>query len=223
MAVLLTVSETINGVAVSDALAGGGTGVDLGSVVNNQYAPIVDKSANTGKQDLYVYHDATIDPITDVKTFIQEYGTGTGFTYGGARTAADDFTALKNLGNGSGSSKNNSDGLSGGLWIDMDADASTTNQFDQANYPTVVKIYGDNSTDGIDLASAFGLKSDACVYDNGGVETNGSAPEDGKIGKSGDTALGDNAHLKLRMYLPNSYSDGGIVQFEFVIGYSYTS
>ena len=32
MAVLLTVSEALDGAAVSDSLAGGGTGVDLGSV-----------------------------------------------------------------------------------------------------------------------------------------------------------------------------------------------
>jgi hypothetical protein len=222
MTVLLTVSETLDGSAVADALAGGGTGVDLGSVVNNSYAPVILKSANTGGQNLFIRTDAVIDPVTDVKTFIQTYGVGTGFTYGGADTAAGDFTTLKNLANASGSSKNNGDGLSGGLWIDMDWDASTTNQFDQGSFPTLVKIYGDGLTDGIDLASAFTLKANAMVY-AAPSETAASAPVDGQIGIDGDTALGDNAHVKLRIYVPNSFSDGGIVQWEWVIAYSFTA
>lgn len=222
MTVLLTVSETLDGAAVADALAGGGTGVDLGSVVNNSYAPVILKSANTGAQNLFISHDATIDPITDVKTFLQTYGVGTAFTYGGADTAANDFTTLKNLANASGSSKNNNDGLSGGLWIDMDWDASTTNQFDQGTFPLVVKIYGDGLTDGISLASAFTLKADAMVYNAPG-ETAASAAVDGQIGKAADTVLGDAAHVKLRIYVPNSFTDGGIVQFEWVIAYSFTA
>ena len=105
MSVSLTVSETISGSAVADSLAGGGTGVDLGSVVNNSYGPITLKADNTGRQNLFVRHDAVTDPITDVKTFMQQFGTGTGFTYGGASTAALDYTSLKSLANASGNSK----------------------------------------------------------------------------------------------------------------------
>ena len=222
MAVLLTVSETLDGSAVADSLAGGGTGLDLGSVVNGSYAPVVSKAANTGAQNVFIRHDATIDPITDVKTFIQQYGVGTGFTYGGADTAANDYAAIKSLGNGSGSSKNNADGLSGGLWVDQDWDASTANQFDQASFPAAVKIYGDNVTDGTDLATAFTIPNTCQVYDAPG-ETAASAPQAGKIGKNNDTALGDNAHLKLRIYLTQAYSQGGIYQFEWVISYSFTA
>ena len=222
MAVLLTVSETLDGSAVADALAGGGTGVSLGSVINGSYAPVVSKAANTGAQDLYIRHDATIDPITDVKTFIQIYGTGTFFTYGGAAGAIADNTTLKSLGNGSGSSKNNADGLSGGLWIDMDWDASTANQFDQASFPTLVKIYGDNVTDGTALGFAFQMRPEALVYDAPG-ETAASAAVLGKIGKNNDTVLGDNAHVKLRIYLTSAFSTGGIVQWEWVIAYSFTA
>lgn len=222
MTVLLVAAETLDGAAVSDALAGGGTGVDFGSVVNNQYAPIISKAANTGAQNLYIRNDSVIDPTTDHKFFIQTYGVGTGFTYGGAATAAADFTTLKNLANASGSSKNNNDGLSGGVWMDMDWDASTTNQFDQATFPTLVKIFGDGLTDGISLASAFTLKADALVY-AAPAETAASAPIDGKIGKNNDTALGDNAHLKFRIYIPNSFSDGGIVQWELICAYSFTA
>lgn len=222
MAVLLQISESINGAAVADSLAGGGTGVDFGSVVNNQFAPLIDKSLNTGAKTLYVRHDATIDPITDVKTFIQQYGVGTGFSYGGADTAAGDYTTMVDLGNASGSSKNNGDGLSGGLWIDMDADASTVNQFDQGSFPALVKIYGDGGTDGVDLSSAFQIVTDGMVYDAPG-ETLASAPVAGQIGKASDTVLGDNFKGKFRVYLPDSYADGGIVQWELVWAYSHTS
>lgn len=233
MTVLLTVAETYDGTQVADALAApspGPTGIDLGAVINGSYAPVITKAANTGHQKLYIRHDATIDPITQVRTFLQQYGTGTGFAYGGAVSAASDYTAVKNLGNGSGNSKNNNDGLSGGIWIDMDADASVTNQFDQATFPTMVKIYGDNLTDGIDLASAFTLKGNACVIDtdqgagsDGDGKFNPTAPVDGQIGKNGDTALGDNAKIRMRIYLPTLYSNGGYYQTEWVIAYSFTA
>lgn len=226
MAVTLTISETLDGAAISDSLAGGGSGVDLGSVTNGQYAPIGVQANNEGAQTLYIRHDATIDPITDVKTFLQQYGTGTGFTYGGADTAADDYTTLLNEGNASGSSKNNLDGNSSGIWIDMDADASTTNQFDQAAFPALVKIYGDNggaaSGDGIDLASAFTMVGDAMVIDSGG-ETLATNPVDGQIGKDGDLVLGDNAKIKLRSYLRGNFAQGGILQYELVVSYSFTA
>lgn len=220
MTVALTISETIDGTAVSDSLAGGGTGVDMGSVTNNSFAPLTDKTLNQGHQDIFIRHDGN-NEITDVKTFLQEYGVGTGFTYGGADTAANDIAQLFSYGNTSGNSKNNGDGLSAGIWIDMDWDSNDTTRFDQANFPTVVKIYGDNTTDGIDLASAFLARNEAMVYDSGG-ETAASAPVDGEIGPSGSTTLGDNFHAKLRIYLPQSATDGGIIQWEWVCAYAFT-
>jgi hypothetical protein len=222
MAVTLTVSESLGGSAVADALEGGGSGVDLGSVTNGNYAPIISKSANTGKQDLYIRHDATIDPITAFSVFIQQYGTGTGYTYGGAATAAGDYTSIKALGNASGSSKNNNDGLSGGLWLEMDAGVSTSSAFDQASRGTYVKIFGDNSTDGTTLATAFLVSSKAMVYSSSGEQI-ATSPVDGKIGKSGDTALGTNAHLQFRIYLPTGSTSGGVFQWETVFSYSFTA
>ena len=234
MTVLLTVAETLDGSQIADALATpsgpANTGVDLGACINGSYGPIVSKSANTGHQKLYIRHNATIDQITQVRTFIQEYGVGTSFTYGGAVSAASDYAAVKALGAASGSSKNNANGLSGGIWIDMDANAATANQFDQATFPAVVKIYGDNSTDGIDLASAFAVESDAMVIntDQGaGSDGDGAflptAPVDGEIGKDGDTVRGDNAKIRMRIYLPTAYSNGGYHQLEWVIAYSFTA
>ena len=222
MAVSLTISETLDGAQISDALAGGGTGLDFGSVVNNSYAPIVNKTNNTGRQDLYISHDATIDPITSLKAYLGQFGVLTGFAYGGARTAALDYVAIKNLGQASGSSKNNADGLSGGLWADMDADVNDTNQFDQAARSALVKIFGDNGTDGIDLPSAFLIAADAMVYNAAGEQL-ATTPVAGQVGKPGDTVLGDAAHCRFRVYLPNAYAEGGIFQFEIVWSYSYTA
>ena len=69
MAGVIVVSETLDGAAVSDSLAGGGTGKDIGPVVNGQYGPIVSKAANTGQQDLYISHDGTAS-ITDFSAYI---------------------------------------------------------------------------------------------------------------------------------------------------------
>jgi hypothetical protein len=219
MVVLLTVSETIGGAAVADALAGGGVGVDYGSVVNNQYSPLIDKSLNTGAKTLFIRHDAVSDPITDVSTYIQPYGTLTSFAYAGADSAANDFTALLALGDASGNSKNNADGLSGGIWIDMDADASSINQFNIGSFPDAVKRYGENGTDGSTLNDSFILNEQAMVYDAPG-EVPAVTPEAGKIGKAGDVTLGDNGKIKLRIYLPVSYLEGGIVQWDYAIAYT---
>jgi hypothetical protein len=230
VAVLLTVSETIAGSAFSDALEGGGTGIDLGSVINGQYAPVTDQTNNLGHQDVFIRHDAAVDPITDVKTFLQQYGVGTGFTYGGANSAAADFTKVLNMGNadtmGAGVA-NNSDGLGNGLHIDMDWDVSTANQFLGSRVGTFVQIYGDNggaaSGDGRNLATAFTMKADAMSRNNGGTEVAPSGAVDGQIGKTGDTTLGDRAHPRLRFYLRTDETDGGILQWEWVIAYSFTA
>jgi len=229
MTVLLTVSETLGGSALGDSLAGGGSGCDHGSTQNSSFSNVTDKPTNAGAQHLYVSHDAVDDPITSLRLFMQTYGVGTGFSYGGADSAANDFTHLKAMGYASGSSKNNADGLSGGYWVDMDADATTANQFDQASFPTLVKIFGDgsgSSTDGIDLASAFTVKANAMIY-NAPPETVATSPVDGQIGISGNTVLGDSAHLKTRLYIPAGgippSGSGGIVQWEIVFAYSFTS
>ena len=227
MAVLLTVSETLLGAAFNDALAGGGSGIDFGAVTNGAYTPIVDQSANTGKKDVYIAHDGT-ENITNVKTFIAAFSQ----TYGGADSAANDFTTLTNKGqNSSSANANNNDGLAGGLHIEMDADVSTANQFDPAREGAQVRIYGsdpgsgaDNGKVGTSLADAFQMEADAMVYDAPG-ETVASAPTAGVIGPQGGaskTSVGESAHVFLRYYLETAATVGGILQADFVIAYSFT-
>jgi len=237
MTVLLTVSETWNGANFADALDGGGTGIDMGAVINGQYAPIISQPGNTGHKDVFISHDATIDPITDVKTYVQQFGVGTGFTYGGANSAAADFTKLLNMGDADTMGPavaNNSDGQGNGLHIDMDWNVTTANQYLGSRVGTFVEIYGDNggaaSGDGKDLASAFTMKLDAMSNTQGtGTEIAPSSAVDGTIGRDfgvnpAEAALyGDRAHPRLRFYLRTDEVDGGILQWEFVIAYSFTA
>ena len=221
MTVTLTVSKTLGGAAVNDSLAGGGDGVDLGSVVNGEYAPITNKAANTGWQSLYITHDATIDPITDVGTFIAEYSQAYG---GAAANAAADIATLIAKGNASGNSANNADGLSSGLRIEHDWDPPGTLGASAFNGTRAqVSIYGDNNTDGISLASAFPLHVDALLYNNSGTPVDATTPVTGQIGKTADTVLGDTAFVKLRFYLEEAATEGGIIQNDWVIAYSFTA
>lgn len=228
MAVLLTVSETITGAAFADSLSGGGTGIDFGNVINGQYAPIIDQPTNNGHLDVFIRHDATVDPITGLKSFVQQYGVGTGFTYGGANSAAADQTKVLNMGNASASvNANNADGLANGLHIEMDWQVSQANQFNQARIGTQHRIYGDNggaaSGEARNLATAFDMHVDAMVYNNAGVEVDATTPQTGKVGKTGDTVLGDRAHPRFRFFLRTDETDGGILQNEIVLAYSFTA
>jgi len=237
MTVLLTVSATWNGADFDDNLEAGGTGVDFGSVVNSQYAPIISQAANTGAKDVYVRHDATIDPVTSVKTFVQEYGVGTSFAYGGANSAAADYTKILNMGDsdamGAGVN-NNSDGLGNGLHIEMDWDVNTSNQFLGSRKGTFKQVYGSGggaaSGEGRDLATAFLMKADAMSNSQGtGSEIAPTASVDGTIGRAFTispteaAALGDLAHFKLRFYLRENEIEGGTLQWEYVIAYSFTA
>lgn len=223
MAVTLTVSETIAGANVSDSLAGGSTGLDYGQVTNGQYCPLISQAANTGHQDIFVRHDAVVDPITDFKFYIGVY-TG---TYGGANSAAADFTTLSNYGAAdTGATANNNDGNSRGLHMDMSWDVATASQFSYAREATGQKrIFGKtySGKDGLSLANAFDLHVDACSYWDGSTEVDATTPVTGKIGKSTDTVLGNRAHIRKRVYLHTGAVDGGIVQYDEILAYAYTA
>lgn len=223
MAVTLTVSETITGGNVSDGLSGGSTGLDLGQVTNGQYAPLINQTANTGHQDLFIRHDAVTDPITDVSFYLAIFSG----TYGGANSAAADFTTMGNYGAAdTGATANNSDGLSRGLHIDMSWDVATASQFSYTREATGQKrIFGKTYTgdDGLSLANSFLMHPDAASYWNGSSEVDATTPVAGQIGKSTDTVLGNRGHIRMRSYLHSASTDGGIIQYDYVISYSFTS
>lgn len=246
MAVTLTLSRTKGGSNVSDTLAGGGSGIDFGNVVNGSYSGVTDKNNNLHSDAIalfYLKHDATIDPITEVMFYIAQFH----LTYGGATTAGNDFNGANHgmVGEGlaSGTSKNNADGLSSGLWMDFQWDVSTTNQFDYATRVNNVRIFGkplsgvtgalattdsdgvdQNGQDGTSLLEAFLLPPDALLYSADDIaEVDATAPVKGRIGKNNDAALGDYAKFRARVYLRDSYPDGGILQFSQTISYRFTA
>jgi len=223
MTVSILISETMAGAAFNDSLAGGSSGIDWGQASNGGYTPLTSQAANTGKKSLWVKHDATVDPTTDNKVFIQQYSG----TYGGADSAANDFTTFKNKGYASNSStSNNTDGLYSGLVVEMDYDISVASQFDPARIGTQVFIFGDgvgSPQDGIDLTSAFPIITDSMVFNNGGSPVLATTPVAGKIGKSGDTVLGDNSASYWRFYLESAAITGGIMQTDLVWAYSFTA
>lgn len=231
MAVNLRVSKLLTntgpdlGPAVSDVLSGGGTGIDLGQVVNGAYAPITSQPANTGHQNIFFGHDATVDPITDCKTFIAQFTQ----TYGGppsSSPAADIATLISQGQSDNELTANNSDGLSSGLRIEHDGRQTANLVLGAAAFLPAraqVKIYGNGGTQGIDLASAFALHVDAMSYNNAGAEVDATTPQTSKIGKIGDTVLGDRAHVAIRFYLEATAPDGGIIQWDYVFAYSFTA
>ena len=224
MAVNLTVSQTINGAESSDALSGGSTGIDFGQVANGAYAPILSQTANTGAMDIFIRHDAAIDPITNVKLYVGQYSG----TYGGANSASADIATLLAYGAAdTGATKNNSDGLSQGLHIDMDYGVLPTNMFDYTRETTGQKrIFGKTYAGGLNgdsLANAFVLKGTAMSYYDGSTEVAASGPVDGKIGKSSDAVLGNRGHFKARFYLNSGATSGGYLQSSLIISYSYTA
>lgn len=223
MTVLLTVSETAAGAELNDVLAGASTGLDLGQVVNGSYAPVIDQNANTGVQDVYIRHDAVIDPIENVSFYLGQFSG----TYGGANTASSDLSQILAYGLAdSGSSKNNTDGLSRGLHIDMDWQVSTTNQFLYSREATGQRrIFGKTTSglNGSSLALSFPMHQDAASFWNGTAEVDATTPVAGKIGKASDTILGNRGHFKKRFYLHTAATEGGIQQWDFIINFSFTA
>jgi hypothetical protein len=223
MAVILTVSETVTGGNVSDTLAGGSTGLDLGQVTNGQYAPLTLQSANTGHQDIFIRHDAVVDPVTDFKVYLSTFSG----TYGGANSAGADFTTIGAYGAAdSGATANNSDGLSRGIRVDMSWDVATASQFAFTRETTgQMRIFGKDYSgkDGLSLPQAHDLHVDACSYWNGSSEVDASSPVTGKIGKASDTVLGNRAHIRMRGYLHTAAVDGGILQWDTVFSYAYSA
>ncbi len=227
-AVNLTVSETMGGSAFADALSGGGTGIDMGNAVTGAFTPVSNQTTNAGHKDVFVTHDAVVDPVTDFKTHLGQYGVITGAAYGGATTAAADFTKVLNMGDQStGAVANNGDGLSSGLHIDMDWQVAQSQQFNPSRIGAQVQIYGDNggaaTGQGRTVGTAYTMHVDAMSRNNAGSEVDASAPVAGKIGKAGDAVLGDQAHPRLRFYVRSNEAQAGIMQWEWISTYAFTS
>lgn len=222
MAVDMIVSKILNPpTQVSDALAGAGVGLDLGQTINGSYTPVISAPSNTGFQDVFLSHNAVVDEIQDVKSFVAIFSQA----YGGASSAAADIATLIAKGQADNeATANNSDGLASGLRIEhggIDIPGLGASAFLPSR--AQVNIYGNAGTAGIDLASAFDMHVDAMVFNNAGAEVDAVTPVTGQIGKTGDTVLGDQAHVGLRFYLETAAPDGGILQWDWVVSFSFTA
>jgi hypothetical protein len=108
----------------------------------------------------------------------------------------------------------------------MDWNISEASQFDPARIGSKVFIFGDgvgSPSDGIDLTSAFPIIVDSMVYNDTGTPVSATTPVEGKIGKSGDSVLGDNSNTLWRFFLESAALDGGIFQVDVVMAYSFTA
>lgn len=223
MAVTVTVSETVAGSEVSDALAGGSTGVSLGQVTNGSYAPVISQGSNSGAQPIYIRHDATIDPITSVTINLEQYSG----TYGGANSAAADYaTVLADGAADSGATAGN-DGSSGGLHVDFGHDVTTSNQFYYNRFTTSPyqhRIFG-KANNGLDGTSSlpYPVPAESMCYYNGSSTVAASGAASGIIGKSTDSVYGNRALFFLRYYLKTSATEGGVLQWDLKISFSYTA
>ena len=222
MAVSLTVSKILNPpTQVNDVLSGSGTGIDLGQVINGSYTPVISQVGNTGYQDIYLSHDAVVDPITAVKSYVATYSQA----YSGADTAVNDIATLIAKGQAdSEATANNGDGLSGGLRIEH-AGQDIAGLGASAFLPSraQVDIYGNGGTLGIDLSSAINAHVDGMIWNNAGTPVDATVPVTGQIGKAGDTVLGDTMWSGLRYYLESAAPDGGIIQWDWVVAFSFTA
>lgn len=238
MTVVLTISKTSLGAQVSDALAGGGAGYDLGVTRNGSYSGVIDKALNTGFNPFYFSHDAVNDPVNDFSMFCEQYGSAG--AYGGVRSALQDFTKLQTLAEATDGSPNNIAGLTGGYAFDGDWDGVTVNAFDYINRGPVadtivtgpgggtVRFFrrtdsGNLVDEGSDLATRIPVLSDAMFYEPGSGPVSASAPGDGQLGKSDDTILGNRILLKTRLFIPQAELEGGQTQWDLTAAFSFTS
>jgi len=209
---------------ISDALTGGSLGCDLGQSTNGSYAPLVGfQDGNAGNKSLYLSHNATVDPVTNIGFYLSTY---TGTYLGGANATSDIAQILANGASDSGVNANNADGYSNGLHIDMSYSVADISQFapsrEQSGQKRIFgKTYSGNQV-GV-MATPITLYKDALFTWTSPNKVQPSSPVDGKIGKSGDTVLGSMAQVRLRYYMSKSSTTGGTLQWNFVTVYSYTA
>lgn len=236
MTVLVQVSKTSLGAQVADVLSAGGVGYDIGVIRNGGYSGLIDKPTNAGFNDFYISHDAVNDPISNVSLFTEAYSQ----TYGGVRSAAQDYAKIQSLAEATDGSKNNNSGNAGGFAIDMDWDGIQANQFDYINFGPasdtivsgpgggIVRYFrrtdsGNIIDEGSDLATRILVLSSAMYYEPGTGPVAATTPLDGFIGKSDDTILGNRARVKARLYLPQSEIEGGETQWDKTVAFTFTS
>lgn len=203
----LIISATPGGENVSDDLKNGGEGLDFGKVSSSSYTPLISKDENTGQKDLYIRHTGR-GPIEGLAMYLTPYSD----SYGGSRSSEEDFKALLELGSLSASeTANNLDGRYSGLSIEQNRKLSSGPAFFKEGNPTVAVMGKGGAGSGV--ARAIPIRTEAIFVSGSGDDPLSS--EQGRLGESGNTNLGDTAHIKMRVYMPASGARlGGLFQWD---------
>ncbi len=149
------------------------------------------------QQTLFIKHNG-INEITNLALHVQAY-TG---VYAGNYSASADLAKLKAHGD-----------LNCGLQVDMRWDGSP--RF--SAFTQIKTGVGDA------FATRVVITDDAMSRNNSGTEVDASAAVDGSVGATGNTTLGDRAHIVLRYLNPAAEAQLGKRQLDLCFSYNFTS
>lgn len=159
----------------------------------------VANGAFSNTTNLFVKHDGA-QKITGLSYYIQSF-TG---TYGGNYTASADYAKLLALGDA---------GTPAGLQVDEVWNSSP-------NFQTFYQVKTGNADS---FANRRVVPTTAMSRNNSGTEVGATTPVAGEVGPTGNTVIGDRAHVRERISIPSAEVDGGIRQFDAVFAYNYTT
>lgn len=193
----LSIARTNTGSHMSDLLAGGASGMDMGTCVNGSFSI---------SQDLRIRHNGA-SKITGLSYYIQPYTS----TYGGNFSPASDFARLRALGDTGGG----------------DFGLQVCEVWNEAvPFSTFFKIRT-GFADSYSTKRALADSSFFWMNTTTQVETDATAPQAGSLGVNDNSAesqaLGNRTMLRARLALPASEPDGGIRQWDWVFSYVYTN
>lgn len=193
----LTISRTNVGSHMSDLLAGGAVGLDMGTCVNG---------STSIAQDMRIRHNG-LSQITGLAYYIQPYTT----TYGGNFSPASDYSRLRALGDLGGGSF--------GLQI-------CENWNESVPFTTFFKI-ATGAADSYSTKRTVHDNTLFWYNTATTAQTDATSPQAGILGINDDSAAsqasGNRVLLRSRLSLPANEPDGGIRQWDFVFSYVYTN
>jgi hypothetical protein len=193
----LTIARTNTGDHMTDLLAGGASGMDMGTCINGAFSIA---------QNMRIRHNGSAK-ISGLAFYIQPY-TG---TYGGNFSPASDYARLRALGDLGGGEF--------GLHV-----CEVWNE--SVPFTTFFKVrtgHGDSYSTKRNLNENAMYHVNTGTL----VEADASAAQAGLVGVNDNSAesqqLGNRALLRSRISLPASEPDGGIRQWDWVFSYVYTN
>ena len=193
----LSIARTDTGDHMSDLLAGGMTGMDMGTCING---------AVSIAQNMRIRHNGS-SLITGLSYYVQPY-TG---SYGGNFSPSSDYSRLRTLGD-----------LGGG-----DYGLEICENWNESPAFTTFFKMRTGYADSYSTKRALNSTAMYWFNTGTSAETAATAPQAGSLGvndnSAGAQSLGNRAFLRSRISLPASEPDGGIRQWDWVFSYVYTN